>query len=59
MDCNSINLYFEDESLFGLLTVLRRMLTAKSIQPVAPFLHRFDNLYYWAHSLPLQDAVIF
>jgi len=27
--CTSINLYFQDESRFGLLTVLRRMLTAK------------------------------
>lgn len=43
--CGSINLYFQDESRFGLLTVLRRMITAKGIKPVAPFLHRFDNLY--------------
>ncbi len=43
--CSSINLYFQDESRFGLLTILRRMITAKGIKPVAPFLHRFDNLY--------------
>lgn len=43
--CTSINLYFQDESRFGLLTILRRMITAKGIKPVAPFLHRFDNLY--------------
>jgi transposase len=43
--CTGINLYFEDESRFGLLTVLRRMLTAKGIKAVAPFLHRFDTLY--------------
>jgi len=56
MDCNSINLYFEDESLFGLLTILRRMLTAKGIQPVAPFLHRFDNLYLLGAFSPITGC---
>lgn len=51
--CSSINLYFEDESRFGLLTVLRRMITAKGIKPVAPFLHRFDNLYLFGAFSPL------
>ncbi len=30
--CRTINLYFEDESRFGLLTILRRMITAKGIK---------------------------
>lgn len=51
--CNSINLYFQDESRFGLLTVLRRMITAKGIKPVAPFLHRFDNLYLFGAFSPI------
>jgi transposase len=51
--CNSINLYFEDESRFGLLTVLRRMITAKGVKPVAPFLHRFDNLYLFGAFSPI------
>ena len=51
-DCSSINLYFQDESRFGLLTVLRRMITAKGIKPVAPFLHRFDNLYLFGTFSP-------
>ena len=50
--CTSINLYFEDESRFGLLTVLRRMITAKGIKPTAPFLHRFDNLYLFGAFSP-------
>ena len=33
--CKSINLFFQDESRFGLLTVLRRMITAKGVKPVA------------------------
>jgi hypothetical protein len=51
--CNTVNLYFQDESRFGLLTVLRRMITAKGIKPVAPFLHRFDNLYLFGAFSPL------
>ncbi len=51
--CNSINLYFQDESRFGLLTVLRRMITAKGIKPIAPFLHRFDNLYLFGAFSPI------
>ena len=51
--CKRINLYFQDESRFGLLTVLRRMITAKGIKPVAPFLHRFDNLYLFGAFSPL------
>jgi len=52
--CKSINLYFQDESRFGLLTVLRRMITAKGIKPVAPYLHRFDNLYLFGAFSPIS-----
>ena len=52
--CTSINLYFQDESRFGLLTILRRMITAKGIKPVAPFLHRFDNLYLFGAFSPIS-----
>ena len=51
--CSSINLYFQDESRFGLLTVLRRMITSKGVKPVAPFLHRFDNLYLFGAFSPI------
>ena len=51
--CNSIKLYFEDESRFGLLTILRRMITAKGVKPIAPFLHRFDNLYLFGAFSPI------
>jgi transposase len=49
-------LYFQDESRFGLLTVLRRMLTAKGVKPVAPFLHRFDNLYLFGAFSPITGC---
>ena len=37
---------------FGLLPILRRMITAKGVKPVAPFLHRFDNLYLFGSFSP-------
>lgn len=54
--CNRANLYFEDESRFGLLTVLRKMITAKGVKPVAPFLHRFDNLFMFGAFSPMTGA---
>ena len=54
--CESINLYFQDESRFGLLTILRRMITAKGVKPVAPFLHRFDNLYLFGAFSPITGT---
>lgn len=51
--CTTLNLYFQDESRFGLLTVLRRMITAKGVKPVAPFLHRFNNLYLFGAFSPI------
>ena len=43
-NCKSVNLYFQDESRFGLMTILRRMMTAKWVKPIAPYQHKFKNL---------------
>ena len=43
--CKSVNLYFQDESRFGLMTILRRMITARGVKPIAPYQHKFKNLY--------------
>src|SRR5581483_1977599 len=50
----STNIYFEDESRLGLLTILRRMLTAKGIKPIAPYQHKFDNLYLFGAFSPIN-----
>ena len=52
--CSGINLYFQDESRFGLLTVMRRIITARGVKPVAPYLHRFDNLYLFGAFSPIS-----
>lgn len=38
----SWKLYFEDESRFGLMTVLRRAITLAGIKPVGAYQHRRD-----------------
>jgi len=53
-DVASVNIYFEDESRLGLLTILRRMLTTKGIKPIAPYQHKFDNLYLFGAFSPIN-----
>jgi hypothetical protein len=40
-----INLYFEDESRFGLFTKNGRALTAKGVKPICPFQQVFQSTY--------------
>jgi hypothetical protein len=42
-------LYFQDESRFGLMTVLRRAITLTGVKPVGPYQHRF--IYHYCYSL--------
>jgi transposase len=51
---SSVNIYFEDESRLGLLTILRRVVTAKGIKPIAPYQHKFDNLYLFGAFSPIN-----
>lgn len=53
-DFSSVNIYFEDESRLGLLTILRRVLTRKGIKPIAPYQHKFDNLYLFGAFSPIN-----
>jgi DDE superfamily endonuclease len=53
-DFASVNIYFEDESRLGLLTILRRVLTTKGIKPIAPYQHKFDNLYLFGAFSPIN-----
>ena len=42
---NTFNLFVQDESRFGLFTRVARMITAKGVQPVCAYQHRFENTY--------------
>lgn len=50
----SFNLYFEDESRFGLFTKNGRVLTAKGVKPVCPFHQVFKSTYLFGAFSPLD-----
>ncbi len=51
---NSINMYFQDESRFGLMTHVGRCLTAKGVKPVVTYQHAFKNTYLYGSFSPIN-----
>jgi len=51
--------YFQDESRFGLMTILRRAITAKGVKPVGPYQHRFIYRYCYGLVEPLSGDKFF
>ena len=51
---SSVNIYFEDESRFGLMTRPKRVLTVKGIKPVMPYQHKFKNLWLFGSFSPIN-----
>lgn len=47
-------MYFEDESRFGLMSRLRRVLTLRGVKPLVPYQHRFKNFYLFGCFSPLN-----
>ncbi len=52
-NCKTFNLYTQDESRFGLMTIQRRIITTKGIKPILPFQHRFQYLYLFGAFSPI------
>lgn len=50
---NEANLFFQDESRFGLFTRNGRALTAKGIKPICPFHQVFKTLYLFGAFSPI------
>ena len=50
------NIYFQDESRFGLLTIQRRILTVKGVKPLQPYQHKFKNLYLFGAFSPVTGT---
>lgn len=50
---NSINIYFQDESRFGLLTTVGRRLTLKGVKPICPYQHKFEYTYLFGAFSPV------
>ncbi len=56
----SVNLYFQDESRFGLMTHMGKCLTAKGIKPIVKYQHAFKNTYLYGSFSPINgDAFVY
>ncbi len=51
---DSVNLYFQDESRFGLLTYTGKSITARGVQPIVTYQHKFANTYLWGSYSPID-----
>lgn len=49
-----VNLYFQDESRFGLMTHTGKCLTARGIKPIVNYQHRFDTTYLYGSYSPIN-----
>ena len=50
---SSINIYFQDESRFGLMTKQKRVLVSKGIKPAGKFQHSYKWLWLWGCFSPV------
>lgn len=55
-----MNLYFQDESRYGMMTHLGSMITAKGVQPIVNFKQEFKNTYLYGSYSPIDgDAFVY
>lgn len=52
--CKSVNLYFQDESRFGLMTHTGSCIAAKGVQPIVDYQHKFSTTYLWGSYSPVD-----
>ncbi len=50
---SSVNLYFQDESRFGLITKQKRVITAKGIKPIGKYKHSYLYKWLWGSFSPI------
>lgn len=56
----SVNLYFQDESRFGLMTHIGKCLTAKGVKPIVKYQHAFKNTYLYGSFSPINgDSFVY
>lgn len=49
-----MNIYFEDESRFGLMTRAKRVITMCGVKPLMPYQHKFRNLWLFGAFSPIN-----
>ena len=50
----TVNLYFQDESRFGLKTHIGKCLTARGVKPIVNYQHAFKNTYLYGSFSPIN-----
>lgn len=51
-----MNLYFQDESRFGLMTHIGSCIAARGVRPVVAYQHRFKTTYLYGSYSPLDGS---
>ena len=51
---DSANLYFQDESRFGLMTKQKRVLVSKGVKPIGQYQHSYKWLWLWGCFSPIN-----
>lgn len=51
---SSVNLYFQDESRFGMMTHVGTCLTARGVKPIVNYKHNFGNTYLYGSFSPIN-----
>jgi hypothetical protein len=54
-----VKVFAQDESRFGLMTIMRRIITGKGVKPIAPFQHTYKTLYLYGVVEPLSGDQFF
>jgi hypothetical protein len=56
----SVNLYFQDESRFGLMTHASKSLTARGVKPIVKYKHAFKNTFLYGAFSPVDgDSFVY
>lgn len=50
---DSVNIYCQDESRFGLITKQKRVLTLKGIKPIGKYKHSYQYIWLWGSFSPI------
>lgn len=56
-DC--LNIYFQDESRFGLMTKQKRVLVSKGIKPIGKYQHSYKWLWLWGCFSPVTGDAFY
>ena len=50
----TVNIYCQDESRFGLITKQKRVLTLKGIKPIGKYKHSYKYFWLWGSFSPIS-----